>query len=150
MDTRSGVIELDRRFGILGVASVREGNSAIPRVQINSPLGEGEMYLHGAQVTSWKPAGSDEVLFLSAKSRWTEGQAIRGGIPICFPWFRAKVNDPQAPAHGFVRIRTWQLESISSKMPRSSSAWLRRAMSTLGAGGRENFDSFIALLSALT
>jgi glucose-6-phosphate 1-epimerase len=112
MDTLSGVAELDRRFGIPGVASVREGNGAIPRVQINSPLGEGEMYLHGAQVTSWKPAGSDEVLFLSAKSRWTDGQAIRGGIPICFPWFRAKVNDPQAPAHGFVRTRTWQLESI--------------------------------------
>ena len=43
---------------------------------------------------------------------WKEGQAIRGGIPICFPWFRAKVDDPKAPAHGFVRTRTWQLESI--------------------------------------
>src|ERR1700723_367884 len=78
MDTRSGVIKLDRRFGILGVASVREGNGAIPRVQITSPLGEGEMYLHGAQVTSWKPAGSVEVLFLCAKSRGRDSQAIRG------------------------------------------------------------------------
>ena len=70
------------------------------------------MYLHGAQVTSWKPAGAEEVLFLSSKSRWEEGQAIRGGIPICFPWFRAKGGDPQAPAHGFVRTKAWQLESI--------------------------------------
>jgi glucose-6-phosphate 1-epimerase len=70
------------------------------------------MYLHGAQVTSWKPAAADEVLFLSSKSSWEEGQAIRGGIPICFPWFRAKVNDPQAPAHGFVRTKEWQIESI--------------------------------------
>src|SRR6202451_1210637 len=112
MDTLSGVAELDRRFGIPGVASVREGNGAIPRVQITPPLGEGEMYLHGAQVTSWKPAGNDEVLFLSTKSRWQEAQAIRGGIPICFPWFRAKADDPKAPAHGFVRTRSWQLESI--------------------------------------
>ena len=112
MDTLAGVAELDRRFGIPGVASVREGNGAMPRVQITSSLCEAEMYLHGAQVTSWKPAGSDEVLFLSAKVRWTDGQAIRGGIPICFPWFRAKANDPQAPAHGFVRTRAWQLESI--------------------------------------
>jgi glucose-6-phosphate 1-epimerase len=52
------------------------------------------------------------VLFLSSKSRWTNGQAIRGGIPICFPWFRAKANVPQAPAHGFVRTKTWRLESI--------------------------------------
>ena len=105
-------LELDRRFAIPGVARVREGNGTMPRVQINSSLCEAEMYLHGAQVTSWKPAGSDEVLFLSSKSRWMDGQAIRGGIPICFPWFRAKANDPQAPAHGFVRTKTWQLESI--------------------------------------
>lgn len=106
------VLELDRRFGIPGVARVREGNGAMPRVQVNSSLCEAEIYLHGAQVISWKPAGSDEVLFLSSKSRWADGQAIRGGIPICFPWFRAKANDPQAPAHGFVRTKTWQLESI--------------------------------------
>ena len=112
MDTLFAAAELDRRFGIPGVASVGEGNGAMPRVQITSSLCEAEMYLHGAQVTSWKPAGSDEVLFLSAKSRWTHGQAIRGGIPICFPWFRAKANDPQAPAHGFVRTKAWQLESI--------------------------------------
>jgi len=73
------------------------------------------MYLHGAQVTSWKPAENGEVLFLSTKSRWQDGQAIRGGIPICFPWFRAKEDDPKAPAHGFVRTKTWQLESIVEK-----------------------------------
>lgn len=112
MDANPIVAELDRRFGIPGVASVCEGSGAMPRVQITSSLAEGEMYLHGAQVTSWKPAGADEVLFLSTKSRWEEGQAIRGGIPICFPWFRAKVDDPQAPAHGFVRTKAWQLESI--------------------------------------
>jgi glucose-6-phosphate 1-epimerase len=112
MDALSMVTELDRRFGIPGVAKVSTGNGALPRAQITSSLCEGELYLHGAQVTSWKPAGEDEVLFLSTKSRWEEGQAIRGGIPICFPWFRAKVNDPQAPAHGFVRTKAWQLESM--------------------------------------
>src|SRR6266576_2368940 len=105
------VSELDRRFGIPGVAKVSAGNSGLPRVQIRCAFGSGEVYLHGAQVTSWKPAGHAEMLFMSTKSRWQEGQAIRGGIPICFPWFRAKVNDPQAPAHGFVRTRTWQLDS---------------------------------------
>jgi glucose-6-phosphate 1-epimerase len=104
--------ELDRQFGIPGVAKVCEGNGALPRVQIKGSFGAGEVYLHGAQVTSWKPAGHDEVLFMSTKSRWEEGQAIRGGIPICFPWFRAKADDPHAPAHGFVRTKTWEIESI--------------------------------------
>ena len=112
MEANSTIAELDRRFGIPGLARVCAGNGTLPRVLITSALSQGEMYLHGAQVTSWKPAGAGEVLFLSTKTRWEEGQAIRGGIPICFPWFRAKVNDPQAPAHGFVRTKTWQLESV--------------------------------------
>ena len=85
METMSVVEELERRFGITGVARICEGNGGLPRIQITGSGAEGEMYLHGAQVTSWKPAGNDEVLFLSTKSRWQEGQAIRGGIPICFP-----------------------------------------------------------------
>jgi glucose-6-phosphate 1-epimerase len=72
------------------------------------------MHLHGAQVTSWKPAGAEDVIFLSPCARWAEGQAIRGGIPVCFPWFRAKPDDPQAPAHGFIRTRMWPLESVEN------------------------------------
>jgi|SRR5580658_2603002 glucose-6-phosphate 1-epimerase len=106
------VAELDRQLSIPGVARVSEGNGGLARVQITGAFGEGEMYLHGAHVTSWKPAGHDEVLFISTKSRWEEGQAIRGGIPICFPWFRGKLDDPQAPAHGVVRTKMWQLESV--------------------------------------
>ena len=113
MEPKSSTAELDRRFGIPGVAKVSAGSGELPRVQITSSLAQGEMYLHGAQVTSWKPAGADEVLFLSTRSRWEEGQAIRGGIPVCFPWFRAKQDDPKAPAHGFARTTAWQLEALA-------------------------------------
>ena len=82
-------------------------------VRITSPEAAAEMYLHGAHVTSWKPAGREEVLFLSSQSRWEPGHAIRGGVPICFPWFGDKTDDPKAPAHGFVRTQAWQLESIA-------------------------------------
>jgi glucose-6-phosphate 1-epimerase len=112
MDEVSTPTEPDRRFGIPADATVCEGNGALPKVRVSGSFGEGEMYLHGAHVTSWKPAGHDEALFVSTKSRWQEGQAIRGGIPICFPWFRAKADDPNAPAHGFVRTKSWRLESI--------------------------------------
>ena len=104
--------ELDRRFGIPDIARVCEGQGGLARVEIDTPLAHGEIYLHGAHVTSWRPAGSEEVIFLSTKSRWEESQAIRGGIPVCFPWFRGKADDPRAPAHGFVRTRSWQLYSI--------------------------------------
>ena len=55
---------------------------------------------------------AQEVLFISSKSRWEDGRAIRGGVPISFPWFAARADDPSAPAHGFVRTIAWTLESI--------------------------------------
>src|SRR5439155_19188080 len=107
------IMDLDRRFEIPGTAQLVEGNRGLPKVRITSPEAIGEMYLHGAHVASWKPAGKEEVLFLSSQSRWEHGHAIRGGVPICFPWFGGKADDPKAPAHGFVRTKAWQLESIA-------------------------------------
>ena len=105
--------ELDHRFEFPGTAQVVEGNGGLSKVRITCPEAVGEMYLHGAHVTSWKPVGGEEVLFLSSQSRWAQGHAIRGGVPVCFPWFGGKADDPTAPAHGFVRTRAWQLESIA-------------------------------------
>jgi glucose-6-phosphate 1-epimerase len=93
--------------------SLLKGNGGLQKVRVASPNATGEVYLHGAHITSWKPAGREEVLFLSSQSRWEDGHAIRGGVPICFPWFGSKTDDPKAPAHGFVRTKTWQLESIA-------------------------------------
>jgi len=108
----SAIAELNRQFEIPGTARVVEGNGELPKVHITSADALGEMYLHGGHVTSWKPAGAEEVLFLSSQSRWADGHAIRGGVPICFPWFGGNKDEPQAPAHGFVRTKAWQLESI--------------------------------------
>jgi glucose-6-phosphate 1-epimerase len=110
---KSAIAESDRRWEIPGIAGVVAGNGGLPKVCITSPVAAGEIYLHGAHVTSWKPAGRDEVFFVSSQSRWEEGRAIRGGVPICFPWFGAQADDPKAPAHGFVRTKAWQLESIT-------------------------------------
>src|SRR6202049_1571770 len=108
----AAIAESDRRFEIPGTASLVEGNGGLQKVRITSSEVVGEMYLHGAHITSWKPAGREEVLFLSSQSRWENGHAIRGGVPICFPWFGEKVDAHKAPAHGFVRTKEWQLESI--------------------------------------
>jgi glucose-6-phosphate 1-epimerase len=110
----AAVPELDRRFGIPGIARVVEGHGGLAKVDITTPAAAGEMYLHGAHVTSWQPRDAEEVLFVSSRSRWEDCRAIRGGIPICFPWFANKADDASAPAHGFVRTKAWQLESITA------------------------------------
>jgi len=108
----STVSDLERRFGIPDVTEVTEGNGGLPKVRITAPAAVGEMYLHGAHVTSWKPRGGEEALFVSAQSHWQRDRAIRGGVPVCFPWFGDKAGDANAPAHGFVRTKEWQPESI--------------------------------------
>jgi glucose-6-phosphate 1-epimerase len=106
---------LNERYAIPGIARIVAGEGGLARVQITAPAASAEIYLHGAQVTSWRPTGSEEVIFLSQKSHWEDGRAIRGGIPVCFPWFRAKADNPQAPAHGFVRTKSWELLSVKKE-----------------------------------
>ena len=86
--------------------------TASPKSGSPAPPPTAEIYLHGAHLTSWIPAGAEEVIFLSSKAQYQDGKAIRGGVPICFPWFNAKTDDPKAPSHGLVRTKTWELESI--------------------------------------
>jgi len=105
--------QLNDRFAIPGVAQILPGNDGQPKIRISSVAASAEIYLHGAHITSWIPAGAKEVLFLSSKAQYREGKAIRGGVPICFPWFNAKADDPKAPSHGLVRTKSWELESIT-------------------------------------
>ena len=63
---------------------------------------------------AWQPAGAEPVLFMSARSLFTSGKAIRGGVPMIFPWFGARADDPKAPQHGFARTAAWAVESIES------------------------------------
>jgi glucose-6-phosphate 1-epimerase len=103
---------LNSSFAIPGVAQVVAGINGLPKVRITSAAASAEIYLHGAHLTSWIPAGAHEVIFLSDRAQFREGKAIRGGVPICFPWFNAKRDNPKAPSHGFVRTKAWELESI--------------------------------------
>ena len=108
----TSVSEWNERFGIPGVAEVVAGQGGLALVRVTTEAASAEIYLHGAQVTSWRPSGADEVLFVSKQSLFVDGKAIRGGIPICFPWFRGKADDPKAPTHGVVRTKEWELTGI--------------------------------------
>jgi glucose-6-phosphate 1-epimerase len=69
-----------------------------------------DIYLHGAHVTSWRPApDGDERLFLSARSEFGDTAAIRGGIPVIFPQF---ATEGPLPRHGFARTSLWSLQSM--------------------------------------
>jgi glucose-6-phosphate 1-epimerase len=103
--------DLNARFAIPGVLLIGPGHGGLACVNVTSPLASACIYLHGAQVTSFSPTGESELLFMSEKSVFAAGKAIRGGVPICFPWFGAGADaaHPLAPAHGVARLIDWTL-----------------------------------------
>jgi glucose-6-phosphate 1-epimerase len=78
-------------------------------ITIDTRDAQASVATQGAHVTHWQPRGAEPVLFMSPRSVFAPGRAIRGGVPICFPWFAARADDPAAPAHGFARIRDWHV-----------------------------------------
>jgi glucose-6-phosphate 1-epimerase len=113
MATSAPLSDLNRRFAIPGIAKIVDGRGGLPSIRVTAPRASGEIYLHGAHVTAWQPTGAEEVLYVSSKSKWQDGAAIRGGVPVCFPWFSTRAEDPRSPAHGLVRTKSWQLEGIT-------------------------------------
>jgi len=68
----------------------------------------------GAQLLSFIPTGQEDWFWLSPNSRFIAGQAIRGGVPICLPWFSSHRSDVSKPTHGFARNVDWQLQGVEA------------------------------------
>jgi glucose-6-phosphate 1-epimerase len=109
------VIKLRRSFmkqhEIPGCVAVVVGNGGLTKIVVTTKTSAAEIYLHGAHVTGFQKNGELPLLFMSAKSHFADGKGIRGGIPICFPWFG---NRDGEPSHGFARITEWQLVKTSA------------------------------------
>ena len=108
--------DLNGRFGKAGV-SFKEGRGGMPYVNLATGGGEVDVYLHGAHVTRFEQKGQPAVLFMSAQSLFQKDKAIRGGVPVIFPWFGPRQPDPvgKSPMHGFARLTEWQVESVEKQ-----------------------------------
>ena len=79
-------------------------------VVVDHPQVKASFALQGAHLLSWKPTGEDEVLWLSNNTSFKTGVALRGGVPICWPWF-GPAAQPGLPSHGFARNLPWTLKA---------------------------------------
>ncbi len=99
-------IEPLRRHEIPGRVAVVAGHNGLARIAVTTPKSSAEIYPHGAHVTHFQKTGEPPLIFLSRKSYFAPGKPIRGGVPICFPWFG---NRDGEPSHGFARLAEWEL-----------------------------------------
>lgn len=87
-----------------------EERPGLPELILERAAARLRISLQGAHVTQYTVDG-EELLWLSASAAYRRGTAIRGGIPICWPWFGASPDAPAAPQHGFARTSHFRLES---------------------------------------
>lgn len=123
---------LNTRFGAAGHIAFRSGEAGLPIASLANRYGSCEVSLYGGHVLSYRPTGHGPVLFLSKKSYCEPGKAIRGGVPVCWPWF-GPASDKTLPTHGFARICQWDLrgteysdESTEIRLALSDSELTRR------------------------
>ena len=95
-----------RKFEIPGRVTFASGNGGLPKINITTGQSTAEIYLHGAHITGFQKNGEPPLLFMSRLSQFAAGKAIRGGVPVCFPWFGPREGDV---THGFARITEWNL-----------------------------------------
>ena len=92
------------------------GPGGLEVLRVKHPFVDATVFLQGAHLASWKPdPAQDDVLFVSLQNAFGHGKAIRGGVPVCFPWFGPLRDDlglrfdPKAPMHGVARTTAWRL-----------------------------------------
>jgi D-hexose-6-phosphate mutarotase len=103
---------LNKRFSIDSALLFRKLSSGTILAEIDTPLATASVSLEGGQVVTWHPKSQVEpVLWVSKRAQFVPGKAIRGGVPVCWPWFGMHPKNPKLPGHGYARITPWKVTS---------------------------------------
>lgn len=113
MNIESKIKELDAKFGIAGSLAFGNSRGNLISAKIRNTFAEAEIALHGGHVISFIPHAGRDVLWMSKHSYHEDQKPLRGGIPICWPWFGAHPMEQGLPSHGFVRLFDWDLKESS-------------------------------------
>lgn len=90
-----------------------QDENGLQYLEIDNKVSTGKIALQGGHIMAWQPKFLDQpVLWLSSKARYTEGRSIRGGVPICWPWFGNHPTDSSLCPHGFARVIPWKVMEI--------------------------------------
>lgn len=103
---------LNERFALGSELSFQSGPGGLVLASVDNAQASASISLQGGQLLAWQPKDQAQpVIWLSQRARFAPRTAIRGGIPICWPWFGAHAESPDYPAHGIARISPWQVSS---------------------------------------
>jgi len=146
---------LNHSFAIDKNIRFRDAGGGFPVADITTGHGTAAVALQGAHLLSWTPAGHEPVIWMSEDAQFASGKSIRGGTPVCWPWFGAHASETASPAHGFARTSLWtvtateQLPDENIRIAKSGSAstivwnpWQQRA-AEMGEMGKDGYRSML-------
>ncbi len=108
--------DLQRRFAGADFLSCAELAPGFVVIQVRTDFSAATIALQGAHVMTWQPNGQEPVIWLSPQAKFAPGKSIRGGVPLCWPWFGPHASEPAYPGHGFARTIPWEL-AAARKLP---------------------------------
>lgn len=108
------VATLNAQFALPDQLNFVQGLGNLVMAEIDNQYGQCTVALQGAQVIAWQPRDHEQVIFLSDHAIFAPGTSIRGGIPVCWPWFGPHPSDPGKPQHGFVRMMEWAVTGAAA------------------------------------
>ncbi len=101
--------EFNERFAIGNHVQFKEIAEGMIIAEVANQHALANIALQGAHIATFQPRGEEPVLWLSPHAKFTPGKSIRGGVPICWPWFGPHATDSQLPGHGFARTVPWEV-----------------------------------------
>ncbi|MEW6314208.1 MAG: D-hexose-6-phosphate mutarotase [Pseudomonadota bacterium] len=107
----SQLAELNRRFAIPGMLEFKALPNGYIAASIANKHAGACIALQGAHILSFQPRGQEPVIWLSPLAKFEAGKSVRGGVPVCWPWFGPHASNPAFPGHGFARTVPWRVAS---------------------------------------
>ncbi|MDQ6967232.1 MAG: D-hexose-6-phosphate mutarotase [Mariprofundaceae bacterium] len=102
------ISELNKAWGIEGSLSFKLGKGDMIVIEIDNAFAQASIALQGAHILSFVPKGEKELIWMSKDAVFTKGKSLRGGVPICWPWFGPHASDSSLPGHGPARTVNWK------------------------------------------
>ena len=107
--------QLNQDYALASQLQFAAGKGDFPMIEINNRFAQATISVYGGQLLSFQPVGeAKDVLFLSPNAYYAPGKAIKGGAPVCWPWFGPDPEGKGRPQHGFARNRPWEVQSTET------------------------------------
>lgn len=139
--------QLNQQFGIEGSVSFTEERAGFPIIEITNEFATAAISVYAAHVISYKPVGAEDLMYLSEDVVYKVGTGVRGGVPICWPWFGPHPTDSSKPSHGVARKTFWEVASTETTPEGATRVVLKL---TDSPESREKWDYSFELAIAVT